>query len=164
MGLLEQLGEIYWHAGFYHDFFKLAVLHSQGPTTYTNGQEQDPLVAFLHDHMPVKLPVLRGTEVYSQNAIRRRTPNRNDVEDSATKPTATRNLEDMTANFLSVTTTSHSAAHTGYLASTMQAPIPYELASDELELGGVAIPDTSSQLFEDWLDEYGYFHNIFPSA
>ncbi|UKZ55674.1 hypothetical protein TrVGV298_009498 [Trichoderma virens] len=163
MGLLEQLGDIYWHASFYHDFFKLAVLHSQGPTTYANGQEQDPLVAFLNDHMPVKLPVLRGTDLYSQSASRRRTPAGDDIEDNTTKPTAISNQDDSAAGHSSSIATT-AGAQAGFLAPTTQPPIPYELGSNELELGGVAIPDTNLQLFEDWLDEYGYFHNIFPSA
>ncbi|KAH0524367.1 hypothetical protein TsFJ059_006891 [Trichoderma semiorbis] len=163
MGLLEQLGDIYWHASFYHDFFKLAVLHSQGPAAYTNGKEQDPLVAFLNDHMPVKLPVLRGTELYSQNASRRRTPTGDDIEDNPTKPTATPSREDGAADLSSITTTT-AAAQTGFLAPTTQASVPYELGTDDLGLGAVALPDPNLQLFEDWLDEYGYFHNIFPSA
>lgn len=163
MGLLEQLGDIYWHASFYHDFFKLAVLHSQGPAAYTNGKEQDPLVAFLNDHMPVKLPVLRGTELYSQNVSRRRTPIGDDIEDNPIKPTVTPSQEDGAADLSSIATTT-AAAQTGFLAPTTQASVPYELGTDDLGLGAVALPDPNLQLFEDWLDEYGYFHNIFPSA
>lgn len=164
MVLLEQLGEIYWHASFYHDFFKLAASHSQGPTTHVNGQEQDPLVAFFNDHRPTKQPVVKAPDLYGQNTSRRRTPTGEDIENNPTKPTPTLTGDDSIADHSSIATTTTATAHTGFLAPVTQAPIPYALGTDDLELGGVAIPDTNLQLFEDWLDEFGYFHNIFPSA
>ncbi|RFU75565.1 cutinase transcription factor 1 beta [Trichoderma arundinaceum] len=158
MVLLEQLGDIYWHASFYHDFFKLAASHSQGPTTYANRQDQDPLVAFFNDHMPTKQPVSKAQELY------RRTPTRDEIEGNPLNPTGTPSRENNIADHSSMgITATTSAAHAGYLAPA-QTPIAYALGSDDLELEGVAIPDTNLQLFEDWLDEFGYFHNIFPSA
>ncbi|KAL7947521.1 fungal-specific transcription factor domain-containing protein [Trichoderma barbatum] len=163
MGLLEQLGDIYWHASFYYDFFKLAALHSQSPPTNAPGQEQDPLVAFFNDLLHTKPPIGKGPELYSQNASRRRTPTGDDIEDGSAKPAATPHRDDNAAVPSSMATTT-AAVQAGFLAATTQASMPFELVSDDLELGNVAIPDTNLQLFEDWLDEFGYFHNIFPSA
>ncbi|KAL6872086.1 fungal-specific transcription factor domain-containing protein [Trichoderma novae-zelandiae] len=159
MVLLEQLGEIYWHASFYYDFFKLAALHSQDPSTYVNGQEQDPLVAFFNHLVPTKQPGGKAAD-YSQSASRRRTPVGDDQENPI-KPTPTPVGDNGAADHASIVTTS--AAPDGFSAPVMQPPIPYTLG-DDLELGAVAIPDSNLQLFEDWLDEFGYFHNIFPSA
>ncbi|KAL6872556.1 fungal-specific transcription factor domain-containing protein [Trichoderma longibrachiatum] len=159
MVLLEQLGDIYWHASFYYDFFKLAAEHSQGPATYVNGQEQDPLVAFFNDRVPPKQLYGRAAD-YSQNASRRRTPVGDDGEINA-KPAPAPARDSGAAGYASTVTTSD--VPEGYLAPSTEPSIPYTLGND-LELGGVAIPDSNLQLFEDWLDEYGYFHNIFPSA
>lgn len=159
MVLLEQLGDIYWHASFYYDFFKLAAEHSQGPATYVNGQEQDPLVAFFNDRVPPKQLYGRAAD-YSQSASRRRTPVGDDGEINA-KPAPAPARDSGAAGYASTVTTSD--VPEGYLAPSTEPSIPYTLGND-LELGGVAIPDSNLQLFEDWLDEYGYFHNIFPSA
>ncbi|KAM0247632.1 hypothetical protein ACHAQJ_009772 [Trichoderma viride] len=156
MVLLEQLGEIYWHASFYYDFFKLAASHSQGPTTYANANEQDPLVAFFNDHMPTKQLGGKAPDLYSQSASRRRTPPAHDAENNLIKSTATPNRDDGIADHSSMAITTTADTQAGFLA--------YALDSDDLELGDIAIPDTNLQLFEDWLDEFGYFHNIFPSA
>jgi hypothetical protein len=165
MVLLEQLGDIYWHASFYHDFFKLAASHSQGPTTNTNGNEQDPLVAFFNDHMPTNRPVGKAPEIYSQSASRRRTPPAHDDECDPTKPTAAPNRDNGIVDHSSMVITTTADTQAGFLAPTLQTiSTAYELGPDGLELGDIAIPDTNLQLFEDWLDEFGYFHNIFPSA
>lgn len=164
MMLLEQLGEIYWHASFYHDFFKLAALHSQRSTANTHGQEQDPLVAFFNDHMPTKQPIGKAPPDFSSQSVsRRRTPTGDGMESNPSRRAATPN-RDNTADQLSMPTTTSAAAHAGFLAPTSQTPAPFALGSDDLDLGDVVISDTNLQLFEDWLDEFGYFHNIFPSA
>jgi hypothetical protein len=36
--------------------------------------------------------------------------------------------------------------------------------SERFDTGDVTSMDPSAQLFEDWLEDLGYFHNIFPSA
>ncbi|KAH0495933.1 hypothetical protein TgHK011_009458 [Trichoderma gracile] len=159
MVLLEQLGEIYWHASFYYDFFTLAAEHSQGPATYVNGQEQDPLVAFFNDRVPPKQLFGKPAD-FSQSASRRRTPVGDD-EDTPAKPMQTPSRDNAVADHAATVTTS--VAPDGYSAPSTQPSIPYTLG-DDLELAGVPIPDANLQLFEDWLDEYGYFHNIFPSA
>jgi hypothetical protein len=159
MVLLEQLGEIYWHASFYYDFFKLAAEHSQGPATYANGQEQDPLVAFFNDRVPPKQLFGKAVD-FGHSASRRRTPVGDD-EDTPAKPMQIPSRDSVATEHAPMVTAS--VAHDGYLAPSTQPSIPYTLG-EALELGAVAMPDSNLQLFEDWLDDYGYFHTIFPSA
>jgi hypothetical protein len=168
MALLEQLGDIYWHASFYHDFFKLAASHSQEPTTHTNATEQDPLVAFFNGHIiPTKQPVGKGAELSIQTPSWRRPPTANHTENNPIKSTTARNQADDVAGHSSVAITT-ADIHEGLLAtaSTLQtASTLYETGLGELELGDAAIADAANlQLFEDWLDEFGYFQNIFQSA
>lgn len=166
MVLLEQLGDIYWHASFYHDFFKLAASHSQGLTN-TNGIEQDPLVAFFNDHMPAKQPAGKAVELSSQTPTWRRPPTANTAENNPIKPTVTQNQDDGATDHSSMPVTT-ADIQAGFLATapTLQTTSTvFEADPSDLGLGDAAIPDAANlQLFEDWLDEFGYFQNIFQSA
>ncbi|GFP59081.1 cutinase transcription factor 1 beta [Trichoderma asperellum] len=164
---VELLGDIYWHASFYHDFFTLAASHSQGPTTHASGIEQDPLVAFFNDHMPAKQPSGKGIELSSQTPSWRRPLTANNADGNPIKPTVAQNQDHGTTDHsaMPVTTTN---IQTGLLAEapTVQTSSPtYEADPGDLELADAAISDAANlQLFEDWLDEFGYFQNIFQSA
>ncbi|KAM0470414.1 hypothetical protein ACHAPX_009944 [Trichoderma viride] len=167
MVLLEQLGDIYWHASFYHDFFKLAASHSQEPTTHASATEQDPLVAFFNDHMPAKQPTGKGVETSIQASSWRRPPTATNAEKNPIKLTAAQNQDDDTADHSSMLVTT-ADIQAGLLATapTLQTTSTvYETDPGDLELGDAAISDAANlHLFEDWLDEFGYFQNIFQSA
>lgn len=167
MVLLEQLGDIYWHASFYHDFFKLAASHSQEPTTHASATEQDPLVAFFNDHMPAKQPTGKGVETSIQASSWRRPPTATNAENNPIKLTAAQNQDDDTADHSSMLVTT-ADVQAGLLATapTLQTTSTvYETDPGDLELGDAAISDAANlHLFEDWLDEFGYFQNIFQSA
>ena len=47
MTFLRELGDIYWHATFYHDFFELAASVDNAWTKNPISRSQDPLIAFL---------------------------------------------------------------------------------------------------------------------
>lgn len=167
MVLLEQLGDIYWHASFYHDFFKLAASHSQESTTHASGTEQDPLVAFFNDHMPAKQPAGKGAELSTQTTIWKRPLTATDAEKNPIKVTVAQSQDDDAAGQSSMPVTT-AEIQAGFLATgaTLQTTsTAYETGPGDLELGDATISDaTNLQLFEDWLDEFGYFQNIFQSA
>lgn len=167
MVLLEQLGDIYWHASFYHDFFKLAASHSQEPTTHASGTEQDPLVAFFNDHMPAKQLAGKGVELSTQTTIWKRPSTATNAERHHIKVTATQSQDDDAADQSSLPVTT-AEIQAGFLATgppLQTTPTVYETDPGDLELGDAAISDAANlQLFEDWLDEFGYFQNIFQSA
>ncbi|KAK6446701.1 hypothetical protein FP744_10002951 [Trichoderma asperellum] len=164
MVLLEQLGDIYWHASFYHDFFTLAASHSQGPTTHASGIEQDPLVAFFNDHMPAKQPAGKGVELSGQTPSWRRPPTANNADGNPIKPTVAQNKDRGTADHSAMPVTA-ADIQTGFLAEARTSSPTYEADPGDLELADAAISDAANlQLFEDWLDEFGYFQNIFQSA
>lgn len=167
MVLLEQLGDIYWHASFYHDFFKLAASHSQETTTHASATEQDPLVAFFNDHMPAKQPAGKGAEISTQAPSWRRPHTANNSDNNPVKPTVVQDQNDDTADHSSMLVTT-ADIQDGLLATapTLQtASTVFGADPGDLELGDATISDpTNLQLFEDWLDEFGYFQNIFQSA
>ncbi|PON24374.1 cutinase transcription factor 1 beta [Trichoderma gamsii] len=167
MVLLEQLGDIYWHASFYHDFFKLAASQSQEPTAHASATEQDPLVAFFNDHMPAKQPAGKGVEISIQAPNWRRPPTANNAENNPIKLTAAQGQDDDTADHSSmlVTTADIQAGILATAPTLHTTSTVYETDPGDLELGDVAVSDAANlQLFEDWLDEFGYFQNIFQSA
>lgn len=167
MVLLEQLGDIYWHASFYHDFFKLAASHSQEPMAHASGTEQDPLVAFFNDHMPAKQPAGKVAELSIQTPSWRRPPTASNAENNPIKSTAAQTQDDGATDHSSMPVTTANI-QAGFLATapTLQTTSTvYEADPGDLELGDAAISDAANlQLFEDWLDEFGYFQNIFQSA
>lgn len=75
---------------------------------------------------------------------------------------------DIQAGFLATAptlqTTSTASTSTA-LTSTALTSTAFEADPNDLELGDAAISDAANlQLFEDWLDEFGYFQNVFQSA
>lgn len=166
MSFLQQLSEIYWHASFYHEFFELAASNSQTTSAQTGASgARDPLVAFLNDRMPGKLAG-KASEPHSQNVSRKRTPSdpggAADQMSSARTGTSDGNQGN----------TSRGAVprRNGSSERPATTPPPEGILADPPVLGAlvasedVTLLESSGQLFEDWLDEFGLFHNLFPSA
>lgn len=139
---LKQLGEIYWHASFYNEFFELAASPSQNTTETPNG-ERDPLVTFLNDRMPGRQQLCKVLEPQNQGRIRKRTLVDND--------------EIGQSNMLA----SNEANLPALSSPSIMAEMP---DSERIDTGDVTWLDPGAQLFEDWLVDLGSFHNIFPSA
>ncbi|KAJ5814848.1 hypothetical protein N7474_006625 [Penicillium riverlandense] len=139
---LKQLGEIYWHASFYNEFFELAASSSQNITETLNGA-RDPLVTFLNDRMPGRQQFCKVLESQNQSRIRRRT--------------LVDNAENAQSNMLA----SDEAGLPALSSPSIMAEMP---DSERLDSGDVTLLDPGAQLFEDWLVDLGSFHNIFPSA
>lgn len=161
INFLKQLGEIYWHASFYNDFFELAASCSQNTMATSNGV-RDPLVAFLNDHMPVRQQIGKASGPQSQSTSRRRTPVGDEEDDEQVRQSERR--PGSKANGQGDILASNEAGSpllSGPRTQTVMAQMP---DSERLDTEDVALLNLGSQLFEDWLDDLGCFHNIFPSA
>lgn len=158
---LKQLGEIYWHASFYNEFFELAASCSHNAAATPNGV-RDPLVAFLNERMPGRQQFGKALEPQSQSASRRRTPV--DVEEDEEQVNQTERRPASKKNGQGDMLASNEAGLpvlSDPLTQTVVAQMP---DSQRPDTGDVPLLDPGGQLFEDWLDDLGYFHNIFPSA
>lgn len=158
---LKQLGEIYWHAGFYNEFFELAASCSQNMTATPNGV-RDPLVAFLNERMPGRQQFGKALEPQGQSTSRRWTPvgvveDDKQVNQTERRPGSKKNGQGdmLPSNKAGLPVLSYPPAQ------TVMAQMP---DSERLDTGDVTLLDPGAQPFEDWLDDFGYFHNIFPSA
>ena len=138
LDFLKQLGEIFWHASFYHQLFASALSNSQ-PTTALIKVVRDPLVASLSDKSPGRIitksaggrsqldpDVVAGQPNYGEMGRHRRG---NAVESAPI--------------FESL-----NAAH----------------ETPALESADANILSDTDKLFADLLKDLGYFHNGFPSA
>lgn len=141
MAFLQQLGDIYWHASFYHEFFELAA-SPQGQPNST--RDHDPLVAFLSDNLPAKLPSSnRPTEPHVREE--------GSVVSKVSKAGAANAAHHVASeSHLTVTDAASGAPPTGDTSASEDGNGDF--------LGYLAGP------FEDWLEDLGYFHNSFPSA
>ncbi|KAK4078430.1 transcriptional regulator family: Fungal Specific TF [Purpureocillium lilacinum] len=141
MAFLQQLGDIYWHASFYHEFFELAASPQGQPNSM---RDHDPLVAFLSDNLPAKLPSSnRPTEPHVREE--------GSVVSKVSKDRAANAAHHVASeSHLTVTDAASGAPPTGDTSASEDGNGDF--------LGYLAGP------FEDWLEDLGYFHNSFPSA
>lgn len=161
MMFLQELGDIYWHASFYHEFFELAASANNRVTPAVN-PVRDPLIEFLENRSSTR----RG---YGQ---------------VATAPQSLGN-----SNFPStgqIISHSSSNLNTNGVPEVLNDTFPLNPSrpngesQESAELGhdsGQALPqvesisnftfDQTNNLdvrFEEWLVGYDQFQNIFPSA
>lgn len=165
MSFLQQLSEIYWHASFYHEFFELAASNSQAKSAKTAARgARDPLVAFLNDRMPGKLGG-KASEPHSQAASRKRTPVGPGFADQMSSARHRTNHGPKRN-----TPKGPVPLHNGSSEQPATTPPPEVILSDppllELLVASEDITplDSGGQPFEDWLDDFGLFHHLFPSA
>lgn len=134
MMFLEQLGDIYWHASVYHDFFQLALSVRQASSELVSSNEGDPLVAFLKRQM-----VSRGGGFDRAHLM----TSEGAQEVDGAKAAQTENI---------------SADHN----RVYESPGPCSLETAP-EMDDTA-SDQQDVQFEEWLDFGAGFHSIFPAA
>jgi hypothetical protein len=152
---LKQLGEIYWHASFYNEFFELAGSQSQTTRDMPSG-ERDPLVTFLNDRMPGRQQFCKVLEPQNQCGIRRRIVVDTVDDEQLGQDTRPKGQSHVLA--------SNESGLTVLPSETTQTAMAHMTDPGSLDTEEVTLLDPGAQLFEDWLVDLGSFHNIFPSA
>ncbi|KAL1968256.1 hypothetical protein VTN77DRAFT_2091 [Rasamsonia byssochlamydoides] len=148
MMFLEQLGDIYWHASIYHDFFELALSVRHSPTeAVSSNEDADPLVAFLRQKMMSRGGLNRKSSEGARNE------NEADCDDGISlRPTQ---AERISEDYNWVYKTSDSSR----LGPEQTAPAP------EMDVFTVSDqPDQQDVQLDEWLDFGAGFHSIFPAA
>ncbi|KAL1983144.1 hypothetical protein VTN96DRAFT_474 [Rasamsonia emersonii] len=136
MMFLEQLGDIYWHASVYHDFFQLALSVHQASSSklVSRSNEGDPLVAFLQRLMMSRGGGFDGAHLSAQKEV---------DGDDGIAPAQTESISE-----------DHSRVY--------ESPGPCSLeTAPEMD---DTVSDQQDVQFEEWLDFGAGFHSIFPAA
>jgi hypothetical protein len=143
MMFLEQLGDIYWHASIYHDFFELA-LSVRATSTKSLSSAGDPLVAFLQRQMMLRK---NGPSGHKRAYI--------EATDAASHDeglsTALRAMQEQN---LQSNQGSSATTESRHLISPGQTP---EMMDPEAY-------SAQDVRFEEWIDFGNGFHSIFPAA
>jgi hypothetical protein len=157
---LKQLSEIYWHASFYNKFFESAASCSQNAAATANG-ERDPLIAFLNDRMPARQQFGKALEPHGQSTSRRRTSVDDEEDYAQARQTERPGDKENGQGDMLASNEARLPVLSGPATQTVTAQMP---ESERLDTGDATFLDSGAQPFEDWLDDLGYFHNIFPFA
>ena len=149
MKFLHQLGEVYWHADFYHDFFEIAASSSlAGPAQGTASVDQVPPVSSSsrqtqmmgqlqgEDKPKIGTKRKRKTGPIDHNAFLTSTPS----DLTSMDPLPPSNLDEL------------SPAQDQ--RSCLQGPPSVSREFFE----------QNDEIFTNWLDDYAFFQNLFPSA
>lgn len=180
MTYLRELGKIYWHAGFYCDFFELAASIDNELPTQSQTQTRDPLISFLQEQMGHNKKMLPK---FINTATKRAIDNVGEGSNAAEAPVRTNTHSNwepgpapsdtrLTGDDFSLPFLSHPQDQSvNTVLGDMQAIDDANLAGIEdkgLFDNGIgdnifATNDDDLQ-FEEWLSTYGSFQNIFPSA
>jgi hypothetical protein len=140
---LEQLGDIYWHASIYHDFFELA-LSVRATSAKSLSSAGDPLVAFLQRQM-----MLRNNGVSGQKRTYIEATDAASHDERLS--TALRVMQEQgLENHQPIYDTPDSRR----LITPGQTP----------EMTNPGVSNSQEVQFEEWLDFGSGFHSIFPSA
>jgi hypothetical protein len=184
MTFLRQLGDIYWHAAFYHDFFQLAASIENDEIEQKESSSKDPLIAFLQEKMGhVGRMAQRNNHQSSKRIIRplEKISNMPSVENQG-KDLAT-NISQTQPNTMNIDALGSFQNHSGVpegsstvwtetrMPSITAALAPQFLTIDSTDpaldwTNGSIYPITGDDdvEFEEWLTGWGAFQNIFPSA
>ncbi len=166
MAFLEQLGDIYWHANFYYQFFELAASGAQPPahTPTSDAIKGDSLTAFFNSRVP-------GRQLKNTQSGRDKYNDR------------TRRAAVHTGSDHGPRADIHDPGHEGHdsrlpgirgTSSPDQDQLP-ELTEEQAMTservgaapdpeGGIPSTDPDEWDFGNWLEDYPSFLNLFPSA
>lgn len=142
MNTLERLGEIYWHASFYHDFFKLAALHLDS------------------------LPRLKRAANHQGDLLQNRPGiNQGTIDDSSGAEFVSRSVDDHPLP--EVVNLPRSSEITGPTSGAISIGTLALSPLEDLNIENSDQPSSSSAHFEafaEWLDLDECFQSFFPSA
>lgn len=160
MAALKKLGEIYWHASFYYEFFELTASGSQ-TTSAANQHATAPEITFggrtpgKHTNKDLGLQSCNSTRTGSGEAV------------------GTTGQEMVLGTDRAPFHQQHAYhGETSTATPDLETPSPssfHALSGDTLGLDGHTPGDvdfigTEAGAFESWLDDYGLFQSMFPSA
>jgi len=178
MIFLRDLGNIYWHASFYYDFFELAASVDNENLDQQQHGTQDPLIAFWKQQMKARKDGRRRIDgIVAQRARRplaaydsslpetHQSPmQREEVPRHREDPRRSISHNDNTGSEISSTVSANS---TGILDGTANPAILSATPRDILPENSMAesFDVTNDDIqFEEWLRASGPFQHIFPSA
>ena len=167
MAFLEQLGDIYWHANFYYQFFELAASGAQPPahTPTSDAIKGDSLTAFFNSRVPGRQPksTLSGRE---KSNHRTRMPGVHTDSDRGPRADIHAPRQEGHDGRLPGIRITSSPDQDQLLESTEK-----QVTTNEKKVGEAADPEVgilSTDLdewdFGNWLEDYPSFLNLFPSA
>lgn len=137
MKFIHKLKDIYWHAGFYHELFEMALTQS-GNNARLRENGNHPVLAFLQGSKSVnvsKQPERYAEAEYSSGSSEPTLQTEMSVQESLRHPRGASSDVD------------------GIATGVSEAEYP--------PLDG---SNAESVIFEDWLKECGYYYNSLPSA
>lgn len=155
MSFLKQLGEVYWHARFYHDLFKLAASHiGATPHLQDAGVSENLHVrlssaAVFSDNNPQGQFATNGCDVAPEDAFDR-PGSPVDYFVSAGSP-----VPIFESNGNSVITVFEPALNLESIGA---------FNSDHVDDAGLNLQGVDIQAWTEWLNQDGIFQSLFPSA
>ncbi|KAH8817384.1 fungal-specific transcription factor domain-containing protein [Xylogone sp. PMI_703] len=169
MIFLRELGDVYWHASFYYDFFELAASIDNEFLEPRQSRTHDPLIAFLKQQMAIRTNHSR----LSGDSLLNRSKKQSSRLSTSSLPSSshgTAGPSEQTVDSITVmpSRTPYSeepggegSRQSNKASSNGEDNLQYEMAMSSEALS--ATPDEEFQ-FEELLKGYETFQNIFPSA
>lgn len=164
MMFLRELGDVYSHAIFYHEFFELAS-SANNTTVETSPVGQDPLIRFLEQRSATRNGERNGTRTPNNERHRRTILSNKPVRQP--QPDAYLEAGSIPPSF--ATTYAPNMAN----PNTPGNESPVIDSNSEQPASRVGYPNNQASdpaenefdvRFEEWLASYDHFQNIFPSA
>lgn len=162
MMFLRELGDIYWHASFYHEFFELAASANNRATPAINSV-RDPLIEFLEKRSSARGgygQIAAGPQGFGNSKF---PPTEHIIAQSSNSLDTNREsaalIDTHTLNPLSLNEES--------LESAEHGPNSGQALPQVEDISNFQIFNPTNDLdvrFEEWLVGYDQFQNIFPSA
>lgn len=176
---LRELGNVYWHASFYYDFFELAASVDNEFLEQRRSRTHDPLIAFLKQQISMRRSFARRSDDVLVKRAKRQSAAALSTCPFVEPELGTIDANQQTLNTISITETDEqdgtivassektNEAEKEYLTGTDGLDSSEEVHHQYGSLTGANILNVTADedlQFEEWLKGYGTFQNIFPSA
>lgn len=162
MMFLQELGDIYWHASFYHEFFELAASANNRATPAVN-LGRDPLIEFLEKRSSTRGGYGQVAAAPHSLGNSKFPPTGHMIAQSSSTINTSRVSEVLNDTLALNPSTLH-----GESEETAELGHNSDQALPEIEdISNFQTFDPTNDLdvrFEEWLVGYDQFQNIFPSA